>query len=160
MALVRGLQRVNAACRPRTQLAAYNYSQYSTESNGPGTEIDNYQQCATALLFCPQLRFLWPCSNHTTTCHNHRLHALQSAVYVIFGASGGIGSALGKRLLAQPGSTVVLAGRDESRLQQLQQTLGGGVPMVGDPLDAKQVFTSTCNQLQCNMSAPAATAAA
>jgi len=48
------------------------------------------------------------------------------AVYVVFGASGGIGSALSKRLLAQPGATVVLAGRDEGRLQQLRDSLGGG----------------------------------
>lgn len=59
-------------------------------------------------------------------------------MYVVFGASGGIGSALSKRLLAQPGSTVVLAGRDEGRLQQLVTSLGGGVPLVGDPLDSKQ----------------------
>lgn len=59
---------------------------------------------------------------------------------MIFGASGGIGSALSKRLLAQPGSTVVLAGREEGKLQQLQQTVGGGVPIVGDALDSKQVI--------------------
>jgi NADP-dependent 3-hydroxy acid dehydrogenase YdfG len=52
--------------------------------------------------------------------------ACSPAVYVVFGASGGIGSALSKRLLAQPGSTVVLAGRDEAKLQQLVSTLGGG----------------------------------
>jgi NADP-dependent 3-hydroxy acid dehydrogenase YdfG len=61
------------------------------------------------------------------------------AVYVVFGASGGIGSALSKRLLAQPGATVVVAGRDEGRLQQLVSSIGGGVPLVGDPCDPKQV---------------------
>jgi NADP-dependent 3-hydroxy acid dehydrogenase YdfG len=65
------------------------------------------------------------------------------AVFVVFGASGGIGSCLSKRLLGLPGSTVLLAGRDENRLQQLQQSIGGGVPIVGDPLDAKQVGVST-----------------
>jgi NADP-dependent 3-hydroxy acid dehydrogenase YdfG len=60
-------------------------------------------------------------------------------VYVVFGASGGIGSALSKRLLAQPGATVVVAGRDEGRLQQLVSTMGGGIPLVGDPCDPKQV---------------------
>ncbi|WIA11297.1 hypothetical protein OEZ85_011420 [Tetradesmus obliquus] len=59
-------------------------------------------------------------------------------VYVVFGASGGIGSALSKRLLAQPGATVVVAGRDEGRLQQLVSSIGGGVPLVGDPCDSKQ----------------------
>jgi NADP-dependent 3-hydroxy acid dehydrogenase YdfG len=57
----------------------------------------------------------------------------------VFGASGGIGSALSKRLLAQPGATVVVAGRDEGRLQQLVSSIGGGVPLVGDPCDPKQV---------------------
>ncbi|KAF8057770.1 fabG [Scenedesmus sp. PABB004] len=59
-------------------------------------------------------------------------------VYVVFGASGGIGSALSRRLLAQPGATVVLAGRDEAKLGALAASLGGGVPLVGDPLDPKQ----------------------
>jgi NADP-dependent 3-hydroxy acid dehydrogenase YdfG len=49
-------------------------------------------------------------------------------VYLVFGASGGIGSALSKRLLAQPGATVLLAGRDEAKLQQLVDSLGGGEP--------------------------------
>lgn len=47
-------------------------------------------------------------------------------MYLVFGASGGIGSALSKRLLAQPGATVLLAGRDEGKLQQLVDSLGGG----------------------------------
>jgi NADP-dependent 3-hydroxy acid dehydrogenase YdfG len=70
------------------------------------------------------------------------------AVYVVFGASGGIGSALSKRLLAQPGATVVVAGRDEARLQQLVSNIGGGVPLVGDPCDPKQVsehYSSWCH---------------
>lgn len=62
-------------------------------------------------------------------------------MYVVFGATGGIGSALCKRLVAQPGASVVLAGRDAGRLEQLQQSLGGGIPMVADPLDPKQVST-------------------
>ncbi|GBF96689.1 hypothetical protein Rsub_09322 [Raphidocelis subcapitata] len=61
-------------------------------------------------------------------------------VYLIFGAAGGIGSCLAKRLAAQPGATVVLAGRDRGRLDALQASLGGaGVPLVADPLDSKQV---------------------
>jgi hypothetical protein len=61
-------------------------------------------------------------------------------VYVIFGAAGGVGSALAKRLAAQPGATVVLAGRDGARLDALRAELGGAaVPIVADPLDSKQV---------------------
>lgn len=55
----------------------------------------------------------------TIPCHS-------PAVYVVFGASGGIGSALSRRLLAQPGATVVVAGRDEAKLQQLVASIGGG----------------------------------
>jgi NADP-dependent 3-hydroxy acid dehydrogenase YdfG len=59
---------------------------------------------------------------------------------VIFGASGGIGSCLAKRLAAQPGATVVLAGRDQGKLDALAASLGGGgIPLVADPLDPKQV---------------------
>jgi NAD(P)-dependent dehydrogenase (short-subunit alcohol dehydrogenase family) len=73
-----------------------------------------------------------------------------SRVYVIFGASGGIGSALAARLLRTPGNPVVLlAGRDESRLAALKESLlsGGAHPpvsptatidtAVADPLDPK-----------------------
>ncbi|KIZ01694.1 3-oxoacyl-[acyl-carrier-protein] reductase [Monoraphidium neglectum] len=53
--------------------------------------------------------------------------------------SGGIGSCLAKRLAAKPGATVVLAGRDQGKLDALAASLGGGgIPLVADPLDAKQ----------------------
>lgn len=73
-------------------------------------------------------------------------------VYVIFGASGGIGSALAARLLRSSGNpTVVLAGRDEGRLAALKDSLlsgsaGSANPFsptatidtaVADPLDPK-----------------------
>jgi len=75
-------------------------------------------------------------------------------VYVIFGASGGIGSCLAARLLrsAGPKPVVVVAGRDEGRLQALKERLladaaaspaaawapGAEVDaVVADPLDAK-----------------------
>jgi hypothetical protein len=37
----------------------------------------------------------------------------------------------------------VVAGRDEARLQQLVSNIGGGVPLIGDPCDPKQVSTPT-----------------
>lgn len=61
-------------------------------------------------------------------------------MYLIFGASGGIGSCLAKRLAAQPGATVVLAGRDASKLEPLAAALGGNaVSVVADPCESKQV---------------------
>lgn len=60
-------------------------------------------------------------------------------VYVVFGATGGIGSALCKRLLGQSNTQVILAGRGTSKLEQLQASLSGGVIMQADVLDPKQV---------------------
>lgn len=57
--------------------------------------------------------------------------SLQSVVMVI-GASGGIGSALCRRLVAR-GATLVAAGRDEARLVALAAEVGGDVV----PLDAR-----------------------
>ena len=59
------------------------------------------------------------------------------AGYVVFGASGGIGSALAARLLQQPGASVLLCGRDESKLQELAERIGGGTPCVADVSDLK-----------------------
>jgi NAD(P)-dependent dehydrogenase (short-subunit alcohol dehydrogenase family) len=65
------------------------------------------------------------------------------AVYLIFGASGGIGSCLAKRLAGQSGATVVLAGRDQAKLDELKASLAGAaagvVPLLADPLDSQQV---------------------
>ena len=72
-------------------------------------------------------------------------------VYVIFGASGGIGSALAARLLRTPGNpVVVVAGRDEAKLAALKERLLASSPLsspvgatatvdaaVADPLDSK-----------------------
>lgn len=64
-------------------------------------------------------------------------------MYVVFGASGGIGAELCSRLAAQPGAQVVLAGRDESKLAALQGRLPGGgantLVAVADVTDSAQV---------------------
>jgi len=48
---------------------------------------------------------------------------MENPVQLVLGATGGIGSALARRL-AQRGDTVVLAGRDEARLGSLASELG------------------------------------
>lgn len=61
------------------------------------------------------------------------------AVYVVFGASGGIGSALVDKLHGQ-GASVVAASRNQDKLAALQQRLPS-LPqsLICDPLDAGQV---------------------
>lgn len=44
-------------------------------------------------------------------------------MYVVFGATGGIGAQLSALLAAQPGARVALAGRDQGRLQSVAETL-------------------------------------
>lgn len=58
-------------------------------------------------------------------------------MYLVFGATGGIGSELVRRLSQQAGARVVLAGRDGAKLESLSQ-LGSGTVVV-DPLDPDQV---------------------
>ncbi len=53
--------------------------------------------------------------------------------YVVFGASGGIGSATCRRLVAR-GAKVLLAGRNESALHALRDEIGGTVSVV-DAID-------------------------
>ena len=64
------------------------------------------------------------------------------AVYVIFGATGGIGSDLAKRLLAA-NSTVVLAAHDEDKLSKLKEELSGGEIKAIDVMNSKQVCLHT-----------------
>lgn len=59
-------------------------------------------------------------------------------MYVIFGATGGIGSDLAKRLLAA-NSTVILAADQEDKLSKLKEELGGGETKTVDVLNSKQV---------------------
>lgn len=61
-------------------------------------------------------------------------------VYVVFGATGGIGSQLCSLLSLQPGAKVVAAGRDEAKLQALVGSLTGDVStFVVDVLAPDQV---------------------
>lgn len=65
-------------------------------------------------------------------------------VYVVFGTSGGIGSALAELLAVQPGAQLLLSGRDESRLQAAaSRAQAAGAASVGvapaDPLEVAAV---------------------
>ena len=59
-------------------------------------------------------------------------------MYVIFGATGGIGQDLAKRLLAA-NNKVVLAAHDEGKLSKLKEELGGGETKAIDVMNSKQV---------------------
>ena len=60
------------------------------------------------------------------------------AVYVIFGATGGVGSDLAKRLLAA-NNKVVMAADNEDKLSKLKEDLGGGETKAIDVMNSKQV---------------------
>lgn len=81
----------------------------------------------TSLMYEPLLTIIDPC--------------MCIAVYVVFGATGGIGSELCKRLGAQPGANVVMVGRDEAKVESVKASLG--VPIAAsytaDVTDAGQV---------------------
>lgn len=64
--------------------------------------------------------------------------AAEPPVYVIFGATGGIGTELFKRLVKQEGARVVLAARDSSKLEKLSGSASANIAVV-DPLRAEQV---------------------
>ena len=59
-------------------------------------------------------------------------------MYVIFGATGGIGAELAKRLLAGK-SRVILAADQEDKLSKLKEDLGGGETKSVDVLNSNQV---------------------
>lgn len=61
------------------------------------------------------------------------------AVYLVFGATGGIGSALSKLLQSQPDAKLILSGRTESKLKELSESIGGGTPMPADVLNPQEV---------------------
>lgn len=61
-----------------------------------------------------------------------------SSVYVIFGATGGIGADLAKRLLAGK-STVILAADQGDKLSKLKDELGGGETKEVNVMNSKQI---------------------
>ncbi len=66
---------------------------------------------------------------------------LEGKVAIITGASGGIGSATAAKMLAE-GASLMLAGRDKSRLEAVAQQLGGGDKVavcVGNPAEEADV---------------------
>ncbi len=63
-----------------------------------------------------------------------------TAVYVIFGATGGIGANLAQRLLAGK-STVILAADQGDKLSKLKEELGGGETKEINVMNSKQVST-------------------
>lgn len=65
------------------------------------------------------------------------------AVYVIFGATGGIGSNLAKRLL-DGNNTVILVADQADKLSKLKEELGGGETKEVDVMNSKQVCSQPC----------------
>lgn len=68
------------------------------------------------------------------------------AVYVVFGATGGIGSCLSQRLARHPGAALVVVSRDAGRLETLGSSLqtqpaNGLTTVVADVTNAEQVRT-------------------
>lgn len=73
---------------------------------------------------------------------------LYHAVYMVFGATGGIGSALVHRLAKHEGASVVLVGRSQEKLDSLQASVaasGGVTSLVADVTDSKQVCLLCCD---------------
>ena len=69
---------------------------------------------------------------------------------MVFGASGGIGSALSHRLAKHEGASLVLVGRDENKLASLQSSLpatGSVNTLTADVTDAKQVERTHANSI-------------
>ena len=81
------------------------------------------------------------CRNTSVQTKQHAHLPACPAVYVVFGSTGGIGSALCKRLSKQAGASVVLVGRDVAKLEALQAELAPGcnsMALTADVVDSKQ----------------------
>lgn len=74
------------------------------------------------------------------------------AVYLVFGATGGIGSALSKLLQSQPDAKLILSGRTESKLKELSDSIGGGTPMPADVLNPQEVEIFVKHSIMLNSS--------
>lgn len=74
--------------------------------------------------------------------------SLQERVFLIFGANGGIGSALATRL-AERGATLMLAGRNETALAEQASTLNGKYILArpDDPASIAAAVTATQESL-------------
>jgi 3-oxoacyl-[acyl-carrier protein] reductase len=75
---------------------------------------------------------------------------LSNKIFVVFGATGGIGSELCRRLSLHENSHIILSGRDEQKLQSLANELPqtSTTVLVADPLDplaVEQVTSQTIN---------------
>lgn len=69
-------------------------------------------------------------------------HAACHTVFVVFGATGGIGSALCHRLSKHEGAAVVMVGRDQAKLDGLRALLPpatSSATLVADVTDSKSV---------------------
>lgn len=66
---------------------------------------------------------------------------MKDSVHLIFGATGGIGSALARRLISR-GARLVIAGRDEARLAEMAQTFGAiaVTALADDAASIEQAF--------------------
>lgn len=70
---------------------------------------------------------------------------MHPAVYVVFGATGGIGGALAELLAAQPGAKLLLSGRSSERLAGVAARAAAAGPaaevasLAADPLDCAAV---------------------
>lgn len=60
-------------------------------------------------------------------------------VYVVFGATGGTGSALVRRLQKHPEATIALVGRDPAKLERIARPGGTDQVYIADVLDPNQV---------------------
>eukprot|EP01024_Parvocaulis_polyphysoides_P027497 TRINITY_DN24923_c0_g2_i1.p1 TRINITY_DN24923_c0_g2~~TRINITY_DN24923_c0_g2_i1.p1 ORF type:complete len:274 (-),score=33.71 TRINITY_DN24923_c0_g2_i1:142-963(-) len=65
--------------------------------------------------------------------------AAKSKVFLVFGATGGIGQQTAQRLTEIADSQIVLSGRSEDKLQEVQQSIPGAQITPADVLDAQQV---------------------
>ncbi|DBB09972.1 hypothetical protein WJX82_009988 [Trebouxia sp. C0006] len=76
-------------------------------------------------------------SSSANTCRGFASQS-GSSVYVIFGATGGIGANLAQRLLAGK-STVILAADQGDKLSKLKEELGGGETKEINVMNSKQI---------------------
>eukprot|EP01023_Acetabularia_acetabulum_P004438 TRINITY_DN11852_c3_g2_i1.p1 TRINITY_DN11852_c3_g2~~TRINITY_DN11852_c3_g2_i1.p1 ORF type:complete len:276 (-),score=40.45 TRINITY_DN11852_c3_g2_i1:154-981(-) len=77
--------------------------------------------------------------NNLAWIRNYSQSSNQNPVFLVFGATGGIGQQTAHQLSQLSDAQVVLSGRNEEKLGQIQQNIPGAQIAVADILDAKQV---------------------